>query len=92
MVKLVATICPCVKAKTTVETGRETSFLTELAIIGVPLLYWGTQVPHHLLGVHLVSTRILRGTDGVERYPDHQGSLGVSHFSPCPVTKPWVCP
>ena len=28
-----------------------------LAIAGVPLILRGTQVPHHLLEVHLVSTR-----------------------------------
>ena len=31
--------------------------LYRLAIAGVPLILRGTQVPHHLLEVHLVSTR-----------------------------------
>ena len=31
--------------------------LYRLAIAGVPLMLGGTQVPHHLLEVHLVSTR-----------------------------------
>ena len=31
--------------------------LYRLALAGVPLILRGTQVPHHLLEVHLVSTR-----------------------------------